>query len=132
MMGTLFWIDNSWALIFDDDPYTQINISSYYDLDGNDDSRAELEADDDGIVPVTGGILVQGNGDQDDNRDEPFSITKRPSRVVSVKSTSIYSDFRERRMVKAYRDFGHLKVMPGSFKFIHYCNLLADCPRIAG
>jgi len=106
MMGTLFWIDNSWALILDNDPLTVAEISDYFD--GN----PGLQDDDDGVVPIAGGILIRGNGDQDDNKEEIFQLDRRFEWVVYFKMYTALNSFVERHITRSYKDFGHLKVMP--------------------
>ena len=110
MMGSLFWIDNSWALIFDDDPQTMVDIVDYLDGDLDDDSG--LQDDDDGIVPITGGTLIRGNGDQDDNKEETFQLCRQVGRLIDYKTHSAMNGFEERYTTRSYKDFGHLKVMP--------------------
>ena len=110
MMGTLFWVDNSWALIFDDDPQTMVEISALLDDDLVDDSN--LQDDDDGVIPITGGTLVRGNGDQDDNKDETFSLARQFGRVIDFKAHPALNRFEEQYTTRSYKDFGHLKVMP--------------------
>ena len=111
-MGTLFWVDNSWALILDSDSATVVNIEPFLDdcvdgLPGIEEDEAE-----DGVIPIAGGYLISGNGDRDDNKGEEFTIVRRCSGVVTTENRPAFSTFNERRTVAAYKDFGHLKVMP--------------------
>lgn len=116
-MGGLIWIDNSWAIIPDDDPATSFDSSLLRDiLDGGDDLD-ERDADGDGQIPVPGGKLVRGNGDQDDNRQEPLRIVYRPGALIVQNHSPVPAKMWTHRTLKSYLDFGHLKVMPnGDFK----------------
>lgn len=112
MMGALFWVDNSWTLITDSDPATMTQMGLL--LDGGLDSGAcqALDQDGDGVIPIAGGALIRGNGDRDDNKEEAYLIRRLPAVIVEPETGSMGSGFNDRRMVKAYKDFGHLKVMP--------------------
>lgn len=74
MMGCLFWVDNSWAVILDNDPGTFVDISIYLDGGLGNSGDPALGEDGDGVIPVVVGALVHGNGDQDDNKEEAFLL----------------------------------------------------------
>jgi hypothetical protein len=137
-MGGLIWVDNSWALIPDGDPATSFDRSIFDIMAGQADC-SDLDPDGDGQIPLTGGKLVKGNGDQDDNREEYFIFM--PLAVVSGRGGlwSVSANHHQNRQVPfvspvskagtepklkpgpsglthcritvAYKDFGHLKVM---------------------
>ena len=111
-MGTLFWVDNSWALITDHDPLTAVNIGPYLDDCVDEEPEIKADQDGDGVIPIAGGLLIRGNGDRDDNRGEEFKIVRCLSGSATTETTAAVSNFKERRTVAAYKDFGHLKVMP--------------------
>lgn len=115
LMGTLFWVDNSWALIADSDPATQVQLSLLLRVDFGDLPDQLADEDGDGVLPIAGGFLVRGNGDQDDNREEAF-FPQRPVGALSPPPAfrAAVDSFGERRTVAAYMDFGHLKVMPAA------------------
>ena len=112
MMGGLLWVNNSWALILDNDANTSVNLGIFLGGHLNDDPSPELDDDDDGVVPVAGGTLFHGNGDQDDNKEEAFLLRVNCGSIVEPPENYQLFAYSERRLVLAYIDFGHLKVMP--------------------
>lgn len=136
-IGGLIWINNSWAVIPDEDPSTFFEISVIWDeLDGNDDISA-LDPDGDGRIPVPGGTLLKGNGDQDDNKQEPMTIVYRPGALEAPNFSDAPLFCREDLAVKSYLGFGHLKIFPDAPTFISLkkCFLMAirlpRCIRVA-
>ncbi|MDL2260253.1 hypothetical protein LJB99_05200, partial [Deltaproteobacteria bacterium OttesenSCG-928-K17] len=79
------------------------------------DEIQALDPDGDGVIPLAGGYLIRGNGNQDDNREEAFFF-QSPAGIMAAMPPIIQAatNFRERRIVAAYKDFGHLKVMPAA------------------
>lgn len=112
MMGTLFWVSNSWALIMDDDPATRVDLAAYLHAGLADGHIQALDPGGDGRIPIAGGTLVRGNGDQDDNREERPLLHLVSAVVVPPRAAKAVSNFSERRTAVAYKDFGHLKIMP--------------------
>lgn len=115
MMGGLFWIDNSWALIGDNDPTTKVELSLYTGGCLGDNSHTELDQDDNGVIPIAGGLLIYGNGDQDDNKNKAILIRTMAGAIVPLLPLRVVNSFTTHRLVAAYYDFGHLKVMPRGF-----------------
>ena len=111
-MGGLFWVNNSWALVLDNDPTTMVNLAAFFDGSGSDAKCAELDDDNDGRVPVAGGVLVRGNGDRDDHKEEPLIIPRHMAAAAAPGFGRIPARALYRPMVMSYKDFGHLKVMP--------------------
>ena len=112
MMGRLIWIDNSWAVLPDGDPGTSFESSILFEALADKIDCEDLDPDGDGQIPLTGGKLVKGNGDQDDNRSEPWRIVYRPGVLISRVYFSAPAKMRDHGVVKSYLDFGHLKVFP--------------------
>lgn len=113
-MGVIFWVGNTWALIPDNDPTTPTQVSMLFDGRLHNSHQAELDKDGDGVIPIAGGMLVRGNGDQDDNKEDPIQLRRVSVTVVQPYITKAATNFRDRRTVVAYKDFGHLKVMPAA------------------
>ena len=111
-MGTLFWVNNSWALVLDNDPTSMVNLAAFFDGGGSDAKCAELDDDNDGLVPVAGGVLVRGNGDRDDHKEEPFTIPLHVADAVVPLFYLFSAKAAYRCMAVSYKDFGHLKLMP--------------------
>ena len=112
MMGTLFWVDNSWAFFPDNDPTTTVDISILITGQAGDDFASELDPDGNGQIPLSGGKLLRGNGDRDDNRQEPIVIICGTGELVAPNSSEAQAFFQSHREVKSYLDFGHLKIFP--------------------
>lgn len=148
-MGSLFWVDNDWALIrvgpdgtlIQGGPATALAQPSLFDLPlagGLDhDEIQKLDPDGDGVIPLAGGYLLRGNGDQDDNREDVFFFRRLVDiPVASSPHIQTVTNYGERRTALAYKDFGHLKVMPGADIVSIFENntfqILEGCPCIAG
>ena len=115
MMGSLFWAGNSWALITDADPNTKTQIDLLLNGRLERGAQPELDQDGNGVIPIAGGMLVHGNGDQDDNRDDPVPLRRvGGGLVIQPYALKAATNFNERRTALAYKDFGHLKVMPAA------------------
>ena len=63
-MGTIFWVDNSWAFLPEDNPDTLVDISIFFDGQVGDGPCSDLTPDGDGQIPLAGGKQQRGNGDQ--------------------------------------------------------------------
>ena len=111
-MGGMLWINNSWAFFPDDDPATKANISFSLDGQAGDDFDSKFDPDGDGQIPLAGGKLIKGNGDQDDNKEREFILCRRFDRVIEFKPHPTRNSFATRRVTMSYKDFGHLKVRP--------------------
>lgn len=138
-VGCLVWIDNSIAIIPDNDPATFVSPQAIKGFGSVDGRHHTIQSDVRDFNSGSAQRVVRGNGDQDDNREEYFSLipltgTLGQSGLWSV--TANYnqsrqtfsaapvskvrtepkpqprpSGFVQRRTVVAYKDFGHLKVM---------------------
>ena len=113
-MGTIFWVDNSWAFLPDDNPDTLVDISIFFDGQVGDGSCSELDPDGDGQIPLAGGKLQKGNGDQDDNKPKPMIIVYHSGALVSPDPFYVPAFNYSGGAVKSYLDFGHLKVFPNT------------------
>ena len=111
--GAWFWVDGFRALRPDHGSDTMLNIEQAYDEStGSYDNSIEAGLEG-GVIPIEGGFIIYGNGDLDDNREKPF-VLKRWVGVALLPQmpAGAVSNFEERRSTAAYKDFGHLKVMP--------------------
>jgi len=129
--GCLFWVDNSWAYVRGGESESLVQVDL---LDGglDYDEIQEFDPDGDGIIPVAGGYLIRGNGDRDDNREEPFVLSRLAGEIVRPRTFKAVTSFGERRTVAAYKDFGHLKVMPaGDGNLVKTYILLSGYPCCA-
>jgi len=107
-VGCLVWIDNSLAIIPDNDPRTS------FLLEGGSAARAKpAQLHQAGPVSDSGGgaLVVRGNGDRDDNREEAFYFQAAAGLRVPAEYRSAVSGFKQLRTAVAYKDFGHLKIM---------------------
>lgn len=112
MMGALVWIDNSWALITDNDPATMTRLDLLQGGGLDSLTCQALDQDGDGVIPFPGGYLIRGNGGLDDNKEEPFIVEGFSGIIIKPQPFKAVTNFRDRRTVVAYKDFGHLKLMP--------------------
>ena len=66
-----------------------------------------------GQAPDSGGgaLVVRGNGDRDDNREESFYFQAAARLRVPAEYRSAVSGFNQCRTAVAYKDLGHLKIM---------------------
>gem|GEM_PF-2707112 len=123
MTGSLFWINNSYAVIPDNDPTTMIDLGQLLGEGSGGGGPggsvpSMLGLSDDGVIPVAGGVLVSGNGDLDDNKEEPFILKDLCKEIIWRQTyAKAVASFRERRTVTAYKDFGHLKVIPAAWGY---------------
>lgn len=124
-MGGLIWIDNSWAIIPDGDPATSFESSVPLAVMTGEIDCDDLDPDGDGQIPLAGGTLLQGNGDQDDNKTEPWRIIYRLGEIIELRPYSAPVVFREHRVVSSYLDFGHLKVFPDAVLSLISENIIA-------
>lgn len=108
--GSVIWIGNDLALIPDNDPRTRFTLET---LDGPASKRKPPQFHCEGRADDSGGrtMMVRGNGDQDDNREEAFLIKPWAAETVAPPAASSADNFKERRTAVSYKDFGHLKVM---------------------
>ena len=112
MMGGLIWINNTWAIMPDDDPATSFDISAFFGYSIGQIDLSDLDPDGDGQIPLAGGKLLRGNGDQDDNKQDPIVIVYRLEALVETSFSDAPVLCQAGQMVKSYLDFGHLKVFP--------------------
>lgn len=116
-MGGILWVNNSWAVVPDDDPSTYFDISVFFDdLDGKSD-LPDMDSDGDGQIPLAGGKLLKGNGDQDDNKHEPILLGINCGSIVDHPDSIFLRICSATNVVQSYVDFGHLKVMPADCQF---------------
>ena len=113
----MIWIGNSWAVLPDGDPGTSLDSSILFEILSDKIDCEDLDPDGDGQIPLAGGKLLRGNGDQDDNRSEPWRIVYRPGALISWVYFSAPAKMRDHGAVKSYLDFGHLKVFPEASVF---------------
>ena len=113
-MGGMFWVNNTWAVVPDSDPTTVTQISMLLGGGLYDGQETELDEDGDGVIPIAGGVLVRGNGNQDDNREEAVPLRRLTGVLIEPHTSKSVTNFNDRRTVVAYKDFGHLKVMPAA------------------
>ena len=112
LTGGLIWINNTWAMVQDNDPDTSFDVSIIFDgMDGKTD-LSDLDPDGDGQIPLAGGKLLKGNGGFDDNKPDPILITGRAVVLVTPSSFPAPLLVQENRVIKSYLDFGHLKIFP--------------------
>ena len=111
-IGMIFWVDNSWALLPDDNPDTLMDISIFFDGQVGDGACPELDSDGDGQIPLAGGKLQRGNGDQDDNKLKPIIIIYQPEALVAPNPFNVPAIMWSGSVVKSYLNFGHLKIFP--------------------
>lgn len=111
-MGGLIWVDNSWAIFPDDDPSTSFDSSLLFGIMTGEVDCDDLDPDGDGQIPLAGGTLLRGNGDQDDNKSDPLRLLVRTGAIVTP--NHYYAPIKkwDYRATKSYLDFGHLKVFP--------------------
>ena len=114
-VGCLLWFGNSRAVVPDNNPATVTQLELIDDIEGNEGRAAEWRDDDyDRAGPLQAQMIVRGNGNQDDNRESSFFLRRHAGPVINTECKDSASSFNERRTVAAYRDFGHLKVMPAA------------------
>ena len=140
LMGCWVWIDNRWAVIpnITGEANWSLDLDFIADLMGLPDDPLSHKlmspaqaAENNKALP-----LVEGNGDEDDDRVEPFVpppflavrsrievVLKKPAQV-DRRQVASYKDMGqlkvapastlciERRTLATYKDFGHLKVGP--------------------
>jgi len=111
-MGTIFWVDNSWAFLPDQDPDTLVDISIFFNGQVGDGACSELDPDGDGQIPLAGGKLQRGNGDQDDNKPKPVIIVYQPGALAASNPFNVSAFIWSGSAVKSYLNFGHLKIFP--------------------
>jgi hypothetical protein len=135
-MGGWVWVDNRWALIPGVSDPAQVELELAALLGAESGTEAQIKApsaEAETALPVG---LVEGNGDEDDDRVEPYApppflavrsqtqvVLKKPAQIDRRQVTS-YKDAGqlkaapastlriERRTLATYKDFGHLKVGP--------------------
>ena len=114
-VGCYVWINNSVAVIPDNDPATVVLLELY---DGYDHGPGD-PSDDIYTSPRPLGeagsraqSVVRGNGNQDDNRVERYFYQRIASAMLAPKAVKPASTFNLRYTAVALKDFGHLKVMP--------------------
>ena len=120
-VGSLIWINNSVAIIPDNDPLTFIRLEII--------AAAEPQfqaADHDWEDLAENQIVVRGNGDRDDNREQPFVLSLVEFDIVPIIPIPATISFADSRMVVAYWKFGHLKIMPAAEMFFTVLNLNRD------
>jgi len=61
-----------------------------------------LDEDGDGVVPVAGGILFHGNGDQDDNKEEAVLLLVNCGSIVDQPESCSFFTYSERRLIPAF------------------------------
>lgn len=118
LMGGLIWIDNSWALFPDNDPATSFESSILFKITTGELDCDDLDPDGDGQIPLAGGKLMKGNGDQDDNKPEPLRIVYRLGAIIPANRPSVPLKRWDCQAVRSYLDFGHLKVFPDASVFL--------------
>jgi hypothetical protein len=135
-MGGWVWIDNRWAFIPGVSDSAQAGLEMAALLGAESGAEAQIKApsaESEAALPVG---LVEGNGDEDDDRVEPYApppflavrsqiqtVLKRPA-LVDRRQVASYKDMGqlkvapastlriEHRTLATYKDFGHLKVGP--------------------
>ena len=136
-MGGWIWIDNRWAFIPGVSDPAQAGLEMAALLGAESGAEAQIKepaATSEAALSVG---LVEGNGDEDDDRVEPYAmppflavrsqtqvVLKKPA-LVDRRQVASYKDVGqlkvapaksalriERRTVATYKDFGHLKVGP--------------------
>ena len=113
-VGSLIWINNSVAIIPDNDSTTFIRLEII--------AAAEPQfkaADHDWEDLAENQIVVRGNGD----RELPFVLSLVESDVVPIIPIPAVTSFADSRMVVAYWKLGHLKVMPAAEMLFTVLNL---------
>ncbi len=115
--GGLTWLDNSRAYIPFGHPGVKLELTAVIGpgLGSADDNLYEA-----GKRPDShpGALLVRGNGGLDDNREQSFQIRLSAGELGVDSPPAPVSGFAERRTVRAYKDFGHLRVMPAAELFV--------------
>ena len=112
-MGGWVWIDNRWAFIPGVSDPAQAGLEMAALLGAESGAEAQIKAlsvEAEAALPVG---LIEGNGDEDDDRVEPYSpppfLAVRSQTIVLKKPARI-----DRRQVASYKDMGQLKVAPAS------------------
>jgi hypothetical protein len=113
-MGGWVWIDNRWAFIPGVSDPTQAGLEMAALLGARSTAEAQVKAppaETEGDLRVG---LVEGNGDEDDDRVEPYApppflAVRSQTQVVLKKPAQV-----DRRQVVSYKDMGQLKVAPAS------------------
>lgn len=126
--GCLIWIDNSIAVIPFTGPVFHLDLTGNCPCTDQGDGLCEMGRP---PSPLAGALLLRGNGDLDDNRSEVFSYPSIFSRIKTDHPPAAVTDFDERQTTAAYRDFGHLKVMPDGESEIHLGLIIARL-RVSG
>lgn len=107
MMCTVLLLDDTGALLSDS------NLQAVAEAgDWPDDDNLQDDDDDVGVMSIVHGIRTRGNGDQDDNKEEGFSLCRLARQSILFKTQPALNSFMERRTARSYKDFGHLKAMP--------------------
>ena len=93
-VGSLIWIDNSVAVIPDNDPTTFVQLELIDGIEGNEDGSAEWQDDDhDWKDPLHGQMVVRGNGDRDDNKEESYFLRRYVGQVIKPEYKECASSF---------------------------------------
>jgi len=112
-MGGWVWIDNRWAFIpgVSDPAQVGLEMAALFGAENGEAQVKAMSAEAETALPLG---LVEGNGDEDDDRVEPYApppflAVRNQIQIVLRKPAQI-----DRRQVASYKDMGQLKVAPAS------------------
>ena len=113
-MGGWVWIDNRWAFIPGVSDPARAGLEMAALLGAESGAEAQVKAppaEAEAALPVG---LVEGNGDEDDDRVEPYApppfLAVRSQAQAALKKPALV----DRRQVASCKDMGQLKVAPAS------------------
>ncbi|UQZ88095.1 hypothetical protein C4J81_02260 [Deltaproteobacteria bacterium Smac51] len=109
--GSLIWIDNSTAFMAKKSSGAMCDYDLFADLPGDLSDQELYQA---GHTPeaTKGLIIIRGNGNADDNREDADIHNLFITMTSPPKTMKSSGQFKNRRTVVSYIDFGCLKVMP--------------------
>ncbi|MDR2725315.1 MAG: hypothetical protein LBC90_04470 [Candidatus Adiutrix sp.] len=116
-MGGWIWIDNGWAFIpgVSDPAQASLEMAALFGAENGEVQIKAPPAEAEAALPVG---LIEGNGDEDDDRVEPYApppfLAVRSQIQVALKKPAQV----DRRQVASYKDMGQLKVAPPSISRI--------------
>jgi hypothetical protein len=109
-MGAWVWIDNRWAVI---PGFTEAGQAGLLGVVTGGALQVKAPAGDTKTDLPVG--LVEGNGDGDDNKEEPFVPFPFVANLAQVQVLLKNPARVNRPQVISYQDLGHLKVNPAKF-----------------
>lgn len=108
----LIWVSDTWALVPDNDPDTVTVMPVPAAVERAGDLALALDPDGDGRVHLNGGTLILSGCFQAFINSGDGFIGHMACWVPQPKLNSTVPALNSPSFVKAYKDFGHLRIMP--------------------